>query len=182
MSVQFNASQLLQSAFGANRSYDFVDDEPIDLDGAVARDIRGHVKFTHTNFGIMAQVEASALIETTCARCLEPFEARKSVSFTEEYRPTIDIATGQPSTEQAHTEAAFEISGNHIIDLTEALRQHLALSLDLIPICRESCRGLCPTCGTNLNTSTCSCPPPEVSNPFAALQGLFSENDDNTSS
>jgi uncharacterized protein len=37
------------------------------------------------------------------------------------------------------------------------VRQHLVLALPLAPRCRETCRGLCPQCGTNLNTGACSC-------------------------
>lgn len=174
MPVQFNVSQLLQDSFGATRTYD-VSDEAIDLDDSVARDVRGHVKFTHTNFGIMAHVDADAELDLTCARCLEGFQGTEHVDFTEEYRPTIDILTGQPWGEDAHSDTVFEITENHIVDLTEALRQHLLLAMDLIPICREDCRGLCPTCGVNLNNETCQCPPPEATNPFAALQGLFGD-------
>ncbi|HZU14691.1 MAG TPA: DUF177 domain-containing protein [Chloroflexota bacterium] len=176
MPVQFNVSQLLQDPFGATRSYDLTEDA-IDLDDSVARDVRGHVKFTHTNFGIMAQVEADAEMDLTCARCLEQFQGGEHVAFTEEYRPTIDILTGQPSAADAHSETVFEISENHIVDLTEALRQHFLLAMELIPICREDCGGLCPTCGVNLNNETCQCPPPEVTNPFAVLQGLLGETD-----
>ena len=28
-------------------------------------------------------------------------------------------------------------------------------------LCREDCRGLCPTCGRNRNTDDCACPAPE---------------------
>jgi uncharacterized protein len=29
--------------------------------------------------------------------------------------------------------------------------------MPLNPLCREDCKGLCPQCGTNLNTETCDC-------------------------
>ena len=37
------------------------------------------------------------------------------------------------------------------------MREQFYLALPMKPLCRESCRGLCPECGTNLNTGTCSC-------------------------
>lgn len=175
MSLQFNVSQLLKTDIGRTRTYEFAADEPLDLDEIQATDVHGAVKFTLTNFGIMADVHASGMLHLTCARCLESFDAPAEVSFTEEYRPTIDIATGQPSDAVQHSEMAFEISSNHTIDLTEALRQHLLLAVEIIPVCREDCQGLCPTCGVNRNLETCSCPPPAEPSPFAALQGLLSE-------
>lgn len=176
MSLQFNVSQLLKSGVGGTRSYDFDADEPLDLDGSIARDIRGHVKFTLTNFGILAHVQSQARISLTCARCLEPFFSDVDVDFVEEYEPSVNIDTGLPTTE-SHSENAFFINSNHQIDLSEALRQHFLLAVEIVPICRTDCKGLCPTCGVNLNEETCACPPPEPVSPFAALQGLFPESD-----
>src|SRR5947209_2702782 len=110
-SLQFNVSQLLKSDIGATRDYDFESDEPMDLDDSVARDIRGHVKFTLTNFGILAAVEARANLDLTCARCLEPFQTATTVSLEEEYQPLIDIATGLPS-RTPRIDTAFVISQN----------------------------------------------------------------------
>jgi uncharacterized protein len=176
MSLQFNVSQLLKNDVGQRRVYEFEAEEPLLLDDTRATDVHGRVKFTLTNFGIMADVQASGRLHLTCARCLEAFESPVDVSFTEEYRPTIDITTGMPSAAVQHSELAFEISCNHTIDLTEALRQHFLLAVEIIPVCREDCQGLCPTCGTNRNTDTCTCPPVTESSPFAALQGLLSEH------
>ena len=172
--MQFNVSQLLKSDIGQARAYEFEADEPIDLDGPVATDVKGHVRFMLTNFGIIATAEASAVLRLNCARCLEDFEKSVAIAFTEEYRPTVDIGTGLPAT-ASHSENAFDISENHTIDLTEALRQHLLLAVDLIPVCREDCRGLCANCGVNLNMETCNCPPAEEPRPFAVLEGLLSE-------
>jgi uncharacterized protein len=174
MSLQFNVSQLLKSDVGQSRSYEFSGDEPIDLGGESATDVQGQVRFMLTNFGIVATVDAHGILHLNCSRCLEPFTTPVDVEFTEEYQPTIDIATGLPS-RTPHSDSAFEISQNHTIDLTEALRQHFVLAEEMIPVCREDCKGLCPTCGVNLNTETCTCPPAQEESPFLALQGLFAD-------
>ncbi len=176
MSLQFNVSQLLKSGVGGTRSYDFESDEPLDLDGSLANEIEGHVKFTLTNFGILSHVDARAVISLVCARCLEPFTSPVDVDFEEEYQPSVNIDTGLPAT-QAHTENAFFINSNHQIDLSEALRQHFLLAVEIIPVCRADCKGLCATCGVNLNEETCACPAPEPVSPFAALQALLPESD-----
>lgn len=43
------------------------------------------------------------------------------------------------------------------IDLTEDLRQALALSLPKRSLCREDCQGLCAKCGANKNAGPCRC-------------------------
>lgn len=173
MSLQFNVSQLLKGDVGETRSYDFDADERMDLDdGIVAHGIAGHVKFTLTNFGIVATGNGRATLDLTCARCLEPFQTPVEVEFEEEYRPVIDIATGLPSTTPAGN-VEFRLSPNHTLDLSEVMRQNFLLAVELIPVCRPDCRGLCPSCGRNRNIETCHCPPAEESSPFAVLQGLL---------
>jgi len=172
MSVQFNVSQFLKSDVGDTRSYDFQSDEPIDLEDASATEVSGRVKFTMTNFGVVATGKAHAVLHLICARCLEPFETPVDISFEEEFQPSIDIDSGMPVT-APRNDAAFEISANHTIDLTEALRQNLLLSIELVPVCSEDCAGLCPTCGVNRNMERCACPPVEAASPFAVLQELL---------
>lgn len=176
MSLQFNVSQLLKSDVGQSRTYEFAADEPLELGEESASDVRGHVRFMLTNFGIVAVVDAHGVLHLNCSRCLEPFSTPVDVAFTEEFQPTIDIATGLPSS-TPHSDSAFEISQNHMIDLGEALRQHFVLAEEMIPVCREDCKGLCPTCGANLNIDTCTCLPVQEESPFLALQGLFADRD-----
>ena len=40
------------------------------------------------------------------------------------------------------------------IDLNELLREQFYLALPMKPLCQETCKGLCPQCGTNLNTGS----------------------------
>jgi len=44
------------------------------------------------------------------------------------------------------------------VDLTEEVRESILLVLPSQPLCRASCRGLCPRCGSNLNRGACGCP------------------------
>ena len=46
------------------------------------------------------------------------------------------------------------------VDVTGAVREELALAVSAFPLCREDCRGLCPTCGADLNLGPCGCGAP----------------------
>ena len=48
------------------------------------------------------------------------------------------------------------------LDLGEVVREELALAVPAFPLCRESCAGLCPRCGADLNAGACSCAPGET--------------------
>ncbi|MEO8452157.1 MAG: DUF177 domain-containing protein [Gemmatimonadota bacterium] len=43
------------------------------------------------------------------------------------------------------------------VDVTEAVREELALTVSAYPLCREDCAGLCQRCGADLNLGPCSC-------------------------
>lgn len=46
------------------------------------------------------------------------------------------------------------------LDLRPAIREQWLLAVPAFALCREECKGLCPTCGTDLNAGPCDCPPP----------------------
>jgi len=48
---------------------------------------------------------------------------------------------------------------NKEIDLSQVVRDEVFLELPMSPICKETCAGLCPQCGTNRNEQQCSCAP-----------------------
>ena len=47
--------------------------------------------------------------------------------------------------------------GTASIDLGELIHEQFFLALPMKPLCREDCKGLCPLCGANWNTTTCDC-------------------------
>jgi uncharacterized protein len=44
------------------------------------------------------------------------------------------------------------------IDLRPAIREQWLLNAPSYALCREECRGICPTCGKDLNEGPCDCP------------------------
>ena len=56
----------------------------------------------------------------------------------------------------------------------------IVLDVPIIPLCTDDCKGLCTTCGANLNEGPCGCQHENDVNPnspFAALQGLVIEEE-----
>jgi uncharacterized protein len=43
------------------------------------------------------------------------------------------------------------------VDLRPAVREQWLLETPAFVLCRPDCKGLCPTCGANLNLGACSC-------------------------
>jgi uncharacterized protein len=45
------------------------------------------------------------------------------------------------------------------LDIRPAIREQWLLSAPTYAQCSDDCKGLCPTCGTDLNVATCECAP-----------------------
>lgn len=118
--------------------------------------VRGPVEMVRTPRGILVTAALVSQVPETCARCLDPVTEPVNVTFEEEFFPTVDVWTGAPVRVSADTDG-YEIDQRHVLDLGEAFRQGVWTALEMRPLCRPDCRGLCPTCGINLNRETCTC-------------------------
>lgn len=62
--------------------------------------------------------------------------------------------------------------GQKEVDITPDLREAILLQLPANPLCAESCAGVCPKCGSNLNEGPCECRPSSDGGRWGALDGL----------
>jgi len=62
--------------------------------------------------------------------------------------------------------------GVHTLDLRPAVREFWLLSAPSFVQCTPECLGLCPQCGTDLNTGTCNCVPVNTDSPWDTLRNL----------
>lgn len=95
-------------------------------------------------------------LELSCGRCLEPFRFPVDAQFNVRLLPAADMAT-EDEREVPEEDLETSYYRDDQIDLNELLREQFYLALPMKPLCGEGCRGLCPQCGTNLNTGTCDC-------------------------
>lgn len=97
-------------------------------------------------------------IEVGCARCLEPVVRDVARSFDLLYRPQgIDAGHEELSVTDAEAEIGYYRGDG--LELEDVLREQVILAVPLKTVCREDCKGLCPSCGSNLNVESCDCQP-----------------------
>jgi len=51
----------------------------------------------------------------------------------------------------------FEKPGQGELNISEELLEEISISLPSNILCSENCKGLCPSCGEDLNNKTCNC-------------------------
>jgi len=115
--------------------------------------------------------EAQTELELPCSRCLEPFRLPVEGSFDLRFLPASELAEGEER-EVQDEDLDTSYYRDDSIDLNELLREQFYLALPMKPLCRDDCRGLCPQCGTNWNTGTCTCTTEWEDPRLAALKGL----------
>ena len=111
-------------------------------------------------------------LELACSRCLEPFRLPVAAPFDLRYLPASEVST-EPEREVDDADLETSYYENDAIDLNELLREQFYLVLPMKPLCRDDCRGLCPQCGTNLNTGSCDCAPVWEDPRLAPLKNLL---------
>ena len=116
---------------------------------------------------VLLSVGAEASLKVACGRCLTPVPVKVPLDFRMTFVPEDQYAAPPAKDEDGVSDevaASFEptaldeetYSGKEI-DLDPVVREQLILALPPYPVCRDSCKGLCPVCGTNLNEKECGC-------------------------
>jgi uncharacterized protein len=152
--LSYNVASLLRSAPGTERRYP-VEDVRLDIadDVTLAQPINGEVRLSRTGRSVLARAHLSTAIEAYCSRCLKAIVAPIDVDIEEEALPSIDIDTGLPLDPDEEPDS-LRLDDHHELDLAEPVREAISLAEPITLLCREECRGLCPTCGEDLNTVT----------------------------
>ena len=114
-----------------------------------------------------------------CSRCLEPFEVPVDARFELRYVPQAQSAAGGEEHEIPEDDLTTAFYREGTLDVVEMLREQFQLALPMKPLCTESCRGLCPECGTNLNRAECGCKPSWEDPRLAPLKGLLNRHKEN---
>lgn len=149
--TSFNVAGLLAEAPGATREARLRDHYvTLGPDVGLAGPMDAELRLQRTNRGILVRGSARAPLRRTCARCLDPFVEEVEVRLDEEFLPSVDPSSGIAVDASAGDEEAQQIDGHHEIDLRPVLRDELALTEPMHPLCRPDCPGLCSVCGRSL--------------------------------
>jgi len=122
-------------------------------------------------------------LTVACSRCVNPvilkIDENLRVTFLPRHELPDDDAEDDRADDADEDEGAvvneedidvFPFDGERI-DLEPLLREQFVLAVPFAPLCAETCKGLCPQCGIDRNTASCTCEPP-IDPRLAPLKGL----------
>ena len=128
--------------------------------------VAGELSLISTGQTVCLTGRVHTVLNLVCGACLRGFQQRLEFPVDEEFGrlPTSRADAGSARGETALSPADFvvPIGPDEVVDLAEVVRQHLLLALPIAPRCREECRGLCPSCGADLNMGRCPCPQDDI--------------------
>ncbi|MCX7943692.1 MAG: DUF177 domain-containing protein [Deltaproteobacteria bacterium] len=121
--------------------------------------IHAYAHFVKRNANIIMKAELSGNIIGVCSRCLEDTVIPINTDMTIIFLP--QSQQRKPSNgeeiELQSDELDVEYYKGNVIDVDYLIRESLILAIPYSPLCSETCKGLCPHCGNNLNKDSCSC-------------------------
>lgn len=168
--LRLDVSYLVKSAPGTHKDFDFTFTQlplPADL---LLVDVKGTIGVSVTEDGVVVEGKIKALTELACSRCLDAFWQPVQIDFTEMF--------------SAHpAENGDEIGEQYLpvdgaLDLTPIIRDYAALDIPIRQVCKPECKGLCPTCGGNLNQEECGHKQESIDPRMAGLKALLEDGEE----
>lgn len=123
---------------------------------------------------VLVKGEVGSRVELQCSRCLKNFPKDIAANLNVMYRPLEELE-GEDKHEVKEDELDIGFYRNDELDLQELMTEQVILSVPMKPLCSESCRGICPKCGADLNVSECGCEAKEPDPRLAVLKKLLDD-------
>jgi len=157
-------------------------DADVSLQGTVAVGL--DLRAIERTIYVTGVVEGTAIRQ--CVRCLKDFDDPLAFSLRVVYEREAKT-TAPPSKrddtrkkkaaalpdvdEEQQDDDRYYFTGDHL-ELAPMLREQLILTSPMHPLCSDTCLGLCPRCGKNLNEGPCHCAAEPMEGPFQVLRTI----------
>lgn len=111
-------------------------------------------------------------VEMACSRCLSGYTKELTSNFSIFYTESAGGSAEEDEVELGESDLVSAYYSGDEIDFSDEIAQQVLLELPYKPLCSDDCKGLCPSCGGDLNSATCSCSNTAGSLAFSPLQGF----------
>ncbi|NLY47114.1 MAG: DUF177 domain-containing protein [Tissierella sp.] len=120
------------------------------------------------NGSYLVNADISYKYETKCDRCFETTIKELTTSLSAKLK---DYSEQYEDNEDENEDVIYYNKGS--LDLEEYILMEVASSLPMKTLCDETCKGLCPGCGIDLNKESCTCQDDYIDPRFEQLKDFF---------
>lgn len=125
-----------------------------ELSGLGEIECRG--RLSRIEHGLLLEARVAYEQELVCDRCLdtftEPVVAELGLMVSQE--PAVAVAGER---EMEERELGMLYVKGEVLDTVPLVEEQIQLNIPMKPLCRDDCKGLCPTCGADWNAGRCEC-------------------------
>jgi uncharacterized protein len=137
--------------------------------------VKTAVRATRIDDMIEVKGEVNARVRLPCGRCLQEYEMPLKSRFDLTYVNRIPVV--QDDDEQDEVEISAQEMGliyfeGKEINLQDEIQEQVILAFPIKALCKKDCKGLCSSCGRDLNQGDCGCDHQPLDPRFAALKNL----------
>ena len=161
--IRFDVSTLIRSRLGSTLTFT-MNTGPQRLTDLDVDFLRGTIRVTRVQAGLLVQGEVETQLRLDCVRCLDAFSLPTVLEIEETFR----LPASKPK-----PDLPYAVGEDGWMDLAPVLREQAWVAIPIKPVCRSECQGLCPECGANLNAGPCDCGQGEVDPRWASLKDLL---------
>ena len=132
--------------------------------------VTGEITVENAGSLLLLRGQLRARLRLSCVRCLTESEREVEIAVEEEFATDLTAPDVETIDRDEPERAAIS---DYVLDVSELVRQQVALSVPMAFVCEVGCRGICPTCGKNLNEGPCACPGAGDDSRWDVLKGLL---------
>jgi len=172
--LRLDVSYLVKGSPGTYKDFDFNFAQLTLPNDLLLVDIQGMITVSVTEDGVVAEGKINALTELSCSRCLDPYWQPVDLGFTE-------IFSSHPVDKAEIDLGEQPLPADGSIDLTPIIRDYASLDIPIRHVCKVECKGLCPTCGVNLNQEDCGHKQEHIDPRMEGLRALLEKDEESQS-
>ena len=128
----------------------------------------GQVSPIEAGFALHGDLDWGGKLE--CSRCLTPYPFRADEDFSLVLYKREPGGPAEQELEKDDLDVYFYEEPE--VRVAPIVEERIQMALPMKPLCREDCKGLCPTCGTDWNQGSCRCQENRIDPRWEALQKL----------
>jgi uncharacterized protein len=125
-------------------------------DAALEEPVFADFILTHKERDLRVEGAVRTAIRYQCSRCLKDFSHALDTSFNLFYLPQAEWKRDE-EVELKYEDMVIGYYDGIRLDVDLMVLEQIELAMPMKFICREDCRGLCPSCGADLNDGSCPC-------------------------
>ncbi len=124
---------------------------------------------THKGKDLRVEGTIQTAIRFQCSRCLTEYTSPLKTRFDLCYLPQSDWKPDE-EIELKYEDMDIAYYDGVALDVDLLVLEQIELMMPMKLVCREDCRGLCPSCGADLNQGACPCKSDSVDSRLAVLR------------